>query len=415
VGFGDYGCTNARHQRIRCIEGGTETGTGDPRHPHHRLWNGKHGGGSHEVRGDGFHHETLFPGRPGDRRKKIFVTPSAGEQEKRETNYLPYQIVTSNPQMLKLLQLARRVAKSKATVLIQGESGTGKELIARYVCAHSDRCDQPFIAINCAAIPSNLLESEMFGYEKGAFTGATQRRIGKFELANMGTLFLDEISEMDVQLQAKLLRAIQESEIDRLGGRTPVPIDVRIIATTNISLRKAIEEKRFREDLYYRLNVITVTIPPLRDRRDDVPVLAAHFLEKHGRLNNQDPPQLAPETIQKLKDYRWPGNVRQLENVIEGALVLCEGQILLPEHVLLEDDEGNVTASEAAGCLTFPADRVISIPELEKAAIFHALTFTKGNKERAAQLLGISIRTLRNKLREYRQGDEQAQPLHSSA
>lgn len=345
--------------------------------------------------------------------RKIFVVHPSRMEAKGGTNYLPYQIVTENEQMMKLLRLLSRIAKSKATVLIQGESGTGKELVARYICAHSDRCDQPFVAVNCAAIPPNLLESEMFGYEKGAFTGATQRRIGKFELANTGTLFLDEISEMDIQLQAKLLRAIQESEIDRVGGRTPVPIDVRILATTNASLRQAIVEKRFREDLYYRLNVITVKIPPLRERRDDIRLLAIHFLDKYCRVNNRPRPQIATETIRRLENYDWPGNVRQLENIIEGALLVCDGNTLLPEHLLLDDPDRHERMAGEPGGLQFPAHRVVSIPELEQAAIFHALAFTKGNKELAARLLGISIRTLRNKLREYRDREGgPAQPLH---
>ncbi|MCX7982179.1 MAG: sigma-54 dependent transcriptional regulator [Syntrophales bacterium] len=334
--------------------------------------------------------------------KKVFTVAIDEQRTKVRAAFSPYQIVTRDEKMLRLLELLRRVAKSKATVLIQGESGTGKELLARYICAHSDRSEQPFVAVNCAAIPANLLESEMFGYEKGAFTGANQRKIGKFELANNGTLLLDEISEMDIQLQAKLLRAIQESEIDRVGGKTPIRVDVRIIATTNIPIRKAMEERKFREDLYYRLNVIPVKIPPLRERKEDIEYLTDYFLEKYCRINNRPLPRIAPETKNKLLSYDWPGNVRELENVIEGAILICDGATLLPEHLLIETDEKE-SRGVSVGEVIFPSDRVVSLYELEKAAIFHALSLTSGNREAAAKLLGISIRTLRNKLKEYRE------------
>lgn len=313
---------------------------------------------------------------------------------------MPFQIVTNDDKMRKLLKLLQHIAKSRTSVLIQGESGTGKELFARYICAHSDRSDQPFIAVNCAAIPANLLESEMFGFEKGAFTGAHQRKIGKFELANTGTLLLDEISEMDVQLQAKLLRAIQESEIDRLGGRTPIPVDVRIIATTNVNIRKAIEGKSFREDLYYRINVIPVKIPPLRERKEDIACLCGHFLRKYCRLNNRPVPEIDDGAMQRLMAHHWPGNVRELENAVEGAVLVCDGPNLLAEHLFIDDvlaEQGPVAAS-AAGNM----NNVLKISELEKAAIMNALQHTGGNREKAADLLGISIRTLRNRLNEYK-------------
>jgi len=344
--------------------------------------------------------------------KKIFTVSIDERRAKEKASYSPYQIVTRDEKMLEILKLMRRVAKSKATVLIQGESGTGKELLARYICAHSDRSEQPFVAVNCAAIPANLLESEMFGYEKGAFTGANQRKIGKFELANTGTILLDEISEMDIHLQAKLLRALQESEIDRLGGKTPIPVDVRVIATTNVSIRKAIEEKKFREDLYYRLNVIPVKIPPLRERRGDIEYLTDYFLEKYCRMNNRPLMQVVPETRKKLLSYDWPGNVRELENTIEGAVLLCEGNVLLPEYLLIEEGE-KYGGDGNSGEIIFPTDRVVSLEELERKAILHALSYTKGNREQAARLLGISIRTLRNKLNEYRQGEGWAHQLHS--
>jgi transcriptional regulator with PAS, ATPase and Fis domain len=256
----------------------------------------------------------------------------------------------------------------------------------------------PFIAINCAAVPHNLLESEMFGYEKGAFTGAAQRRMGKFELADRGTLLLDEISEMDIQLQAKLLRAIQESEIDRLGGRDPIPVDVRIIATTNSDLKRDIKEKKFREDLYYRLNVIPARIPSLRDRKGDIPILADYFLTKYAKINHKKKPKVVNEAFNFLNQYHWPGNVRELENVMERAVLISNEGHILPEHLVLEQDEkyssSQIPAPICSGNIT--------LREMEKNLIFETLKGLKGNKTKASQMLGISVRTMRNKLNEYK-------------
>jgi len=312
-------------------------------------------------------------------------------------------IITRNKAMLALLRLLKNVSKSKSSILIQGESGTGKELIARYIHRHSGRANMPFVAVNCAAIPHNLLESEMFGHEKGAFTGASRRKLGKFELAAGGTLLLDEISEMGIQLQAKLLRVIQESEVDRLGGSAPVPVDVRIIATTNADLKKYIEEKKFRDDLYYRLNVIPVRIPPLRERRGDVLLLCGHFLEKYSRLSGTTMPALSKEVEQILKGYGWPGNVRELENVIERAMLLSGGETILPEHLCLES-EGKKSGQPTEVSLKPDALEDLTLKETEKRLIFETLEKVEGNRTRASEILGISVRTIRNKLNEYKQG-----------
>ena len=316
----------------------------------------------------------------------------------------PREFITRDPGMLALLDMLKSVSKSKSTVLIQGESGTGKELIARYVYRYSNRSSMPFVAINCAAVPHNLLESEMFGYEKGAFTGAAQRRLGKFELADGGTLLLDEVSEMDIQLQAKLLRAIQESEIDRLGGKDPVVVDVRIIATSNADLKKDIKDKKFREDLYYRLNVIPVRVPPLRDRSGDIPLLADHFLTKYAQLNRKKKPRISADAMNLLNQHEWPGNVRELENVIERAVLICTDGLILQEHLILEGNE-----KPAAPCLPdgkeppqlFPTGGQ-TLRDMEKNLIFETLRDVKGNKTKASKMLGISVRTMRNKLNEYK-------------
>jgi DNA-binding NtrC family response regulator len=336
------------------------------------------------------------------------VLSSNGDSQKNDYDQTPSdieperKILSTHPKVMVLMELMRNVAKSKSSVLIQGESGTGKELFARFIHSQSHRNKMPFVAVNCAAIPHNLLESEMFGYERGAFTGASQRKIGKFEQADGGTLLLDEISEMDIQLQAKLLRVIQESEVDRLGGKEPVPIDVRIIATTNSDLQQAIEEKKFRSDLYYRLNVIPVKIPPLRDRNSDVSLLCEHFIKKYSRMNGRKPPALSSEALNRLEKYSWPGNIRELENLMERAVLIVNGSTIEGSHI---DLEGYGEIEHPVGAVPdHPQtgdDAPTTLREMEKTLIYKTLDKAHGNKTKASRILGISVRTMRNKLHEY--------------
>ena len=331
------------------------------------------------------------------------------------------EIVTQNQEMLNLLDVAQNIAKSKATVLIQSESGTGKELLAHYIHDPSERAGKPFVAVNCAALPDTLLESELFGYKKGAFTGANQDHRGKFEQAHTGTILLDEISEMALPLQAKLLRVLQEHEIDKVGGKEPIQVDVRVVATTNRGMLEMVESGKFREDLYFRLNVIPLALPALRERMDDLPVLVEHFLDKHSRLNKRERPTVSPETMAILRDYRWRGNVRELENVVERALLLCDGKEIKPHNLLMHSQMGKQSinqdlarattsqpTSEGAEEIPESKDSALgievgmSMKEAEKKLIFETLRETGGNRTKAAKILGISIRTLRNKLNEYR-------------
>jgi len=313
--------------------------------------------------------------------------------------------VTRDERMESLLKLLKNVSASSSSILIQGESGTGKELLARYIHNQSQRAHMPFVAVNCAAIPHHLLESEMFGYEKGAFTGASMRKAGKFELANGGTLLLDEIGEMDIQLQAKLLRVIQESEVDRLGAKAPVPVDVRIVSTTNADLKARIEEKKFRSDLYYRLNVIPITVPPLRNRKGDIAILASHFIRKYSSRNEKIPPALSSNALRLLEQYEWPGNVRELENVMERSVLLCGENVIRPEHLCLEQDDASIPSSD--GSVDISAVDVkrfdgITLRDVERKLIFETLEQVNGNRTRASEILGISVRTMRNKLNEYK-------------
>ncbi len=303
--------------------------------------------------------------------------------------------VTEDPNTLRLLDFAKNVAPTNSTVLILGESGTGKEMFASYIHQFSGRHERPYVAVNCAALPENLAESELFGHEKGAFTGAANRKLGKFELANNGTIVLDEISEMPIPLQAKLLRTLQEKEIDRVGGSKPLSINARIIAISNVDLKQAVREGKFREDLYYRINVIPFKIPPLRQRRTDIPVLAHHFLKKYCAANNKGPMGLAEETISLLCKQEWKGNVRELENTMERAVIMSNSDILQPEQIFF----GSAVDSRIHAT---PFKAGTSVKEMEKELIFNTLEQVNDNRTHAAKLLGISIRTLRNKLREYR-------------
>jgi len=319
-------------------------------------------------------------------------------------------MVVKDPGMLAVLGLADQIAASDASILITGESGVGKEVIARYVHQKSRRAQKPFISVNCAAIPENLLESELFGHEKGAFTGAVARRIGKFEEANGGTLLLDEISEMDARLQAKLLRAIQEREIDRVGGAKPVKVDIRILATSNRDLAQAVKEGTFREDLLYRLNVVNLKLPALRERPGDIIALAEYFVRKYATANGAPERPLSGEARRRLVAHRWPGNVRELENAMHRAVLLAsgpeieEGAIRLPDGQPLAAADPHVRTAQAASFAAETATRAFvgqTVAEMEQQLILDTLTHCLGNRTHAANILGISIRTLRNKLKEY--------------
>ncbi|WP_298379585.1 sigma-54 dependent transcriptional regulator [Azospirillum sp.] len=378
-----------------------------------------------------------------------------------------HSIVCSDPAMLATLRLADQVAPSDASVMITGESGTGKELMARYIHRKSRRSNEPFVAVNCAAIPENLLESELFGHEKGAFTGAVARRLGKFEEANNGTLLLDELSEMHPRLQAKLLRAIQEKEIDRIGSAQPVKINVRILATSNRNLESEVRSGNFREDLYFRLNVFAVAIPSLRERPADIPMIAEHFLKKYAEANGLGDKRLTEDALLMLKAHHWRGNVRELENTMHRAVLLSRGEEVGPEAIMLTSQmlapEGSAQASipanspvanpfagpggtvpaaipsalqpttpplviappaalptsygpkgakgpgygngnGGAGNTTLQALIGRTVADVERDLILETLTHCLGNRTHAANILGISIRTLRNKLKQY--GDE---------
>jgi DNA-binding NtrC family response regulator len=311
-----------------------------------------------------------------------------------------------------LKEVIRKVAPTEATVLIQGENGTGKELVAREVYHGSGRASGPYIKVNCAAMPENLIESEFFGHEKGSFTGATERRIGRFELADGGTLLLDEVSEIPLHLQAKLLRVLQEREFERVGGSKTIKVDVRMLATTNRDLRRAVEKGDFREDLFYRLNVVPIQSPPLRERRDDIALLAEHFLAGFARKHGVQVAGFAPGSVAALEEHAWPGNIRELQNTIERAVILTESGAPIDLGAL--NLHGAIRAGSAPVSRPVAVERspegggpvangypVKPLHELERQHILYALKETGGNRTRAADLLQISIRTLRNKLKEY--------------
>ena len=311
----------------------------------------------------------------------------------------PGNIIGRSPAIQHLLETVAQVAPTEATALITGESGTGKELIAGAIHHNSPRKDNAFIKLNCAAITESLLESELFGHEKGSFTGADRRKDGKFLLANKGTLFLDEIGEMPLAMQAKLLRVLQEKELTRVGGEQVIPVDVRVVTATNKNLKTLVQQGAFREDLFYRLNVVTLHLPPLRERRDDIPLLAQHFLEMFAAKNRKTVTGFTPQAMQYLLSYAWPGNVRELMNTIERGIVLCRGQHL---------DREDISPSTLEEKSTPPADpaktdvkTIIPLEEVEKQTILDALTLTDGNKSETARQLGITRRTLHQKLKKY--------------
>ena len=329
-------------------------------------------------------------------------------QTKQNTKVQPTikTLVTEDPKLLDILKLAKSVAISRSTILIQGESGTGKELLAVYIHENSGFNDEPYVAVNCAALPDTLAESELFGHEKGAFTGAVNRKMGKFELAKHGTVVLDEISEMTLPLQAKLLRVLQEREIDRVGGSRSVPMHARVVAISNVDLKKAISQNKFREDLYYRINVVPFTIPALDERKGDIPLLVEHFLEKYAQLNNQEKKKISDAAMTQLVNKEWKGNIRELENSIERAVLIGSGPELLPEHLFF-DPADSPSRSQSHSVLSMWAGTTVK--EMEKQLITKTLEEVNDNRTHAAELLGISIRTLRNKLREYKQELEASQ------
>jgi DNA-binding NtrC family response regulator len=331
------------------------------------------------------------------------------------------ELVYRDEAMAHVIKLAQQIAPSDASILITGESGTGKEVLARYVHMRSSRCRGAFICVNCAAIPEQLLESELFGHEKGAFTGAIARRVGKFEEANGGTLLLDEVSEMDVRLQAKLLRALQERVIDRVGGGRPVPVDIRIIATSNRNLTEAVREGTFREDLLFRLNVVNLKIPPLRERPADILELAQHFARKYATANGIPQRALGSEAKRQLAANRWPGNVRELENTMHRAVLLATGDEIATDAIIAPDgmrlDSAKPPAVAHAALAAEAVTRALvgrTVACVERDLILETLKHCLGNRTHAANILGISIRTLRNKLNEYAADGVPVPPPHGS-
>ena len=318
------------------------------------------------------------------------VVENLSLRQRLEDHYRFENIITKSSKMQRMIELIKVVAKSNATVLITGESGTGKELVARALHSQSHRQSKPFVAVSCAALPESLLESELFGHEKGSFTGAYARKKGKFEFANGGTLFLDEIGEMSANIQVHLLRVLEEKEFSRVGGNEPIKVDVRVVSATNKDLRKAIEKGEFREDLYYRLNVVPIELPPLRERKEDIPLLARHFLNKFALENKKEVSEFSPEATEFLLGYDWPGNVRELENAIERAAILAKDSLI----TIADLPQENMSLARS----TMPEK---NLREVEKEHILDVLGETGGNYSEAARLLGITRMTLYKKAREY--------------
>ena len=312
------------------------------------------------------------------------------------------RIIGRSEKILSVAQIVQKVAPTKTTVLLIGESGTGKELFARAIHNLSDRKKYPFVPINCAAIPRDLLESELFGHEKGSFTGADAKKLGKFELADKGTIFLDEIGDMDLIIQSKLLRAIEAGDIERVGAVKAINVDVRIVAASNKDLEKAMEEKNFREDLYYRLNVFPISIPPLRERSEDIPLLAEYFINKYCNEIKTPVKSLSKNSLDMLMHYHWKGNVRELENAIERAVILCDDDVIQSEHITLSRQYGTGSAITQVGNGTLEVVAKEALRAAETERIRSALKETKGNKSRAAEILQVSYKTLLTKIKEYR-------------
>jgi DNA-binding NtrC family response regulator len=337
----------------------------------------------------------------------VKVNHYLSHEEAEETGY---ELLGRSPAMQALRDLIRKVARTQATVLVQGESGTGKELVSRAIYRESPRANAPFIKVNCAAIPENLIESEFFGHEKGAFTGALNKREGRFELAHAGTILLDEISEVSPQVQAKLLRVLQERELERVGGNRTIKVDVRVIATTNRNLEESVARKEFRQDLFFRLNVVPILVPPLRERKEDILHLAEQFMHRFTRKHGVRVNGISPACRSALLAHDWPGNVRELQNVVERAVILCpDGEELSTAHLGFQPSGTGPSAAAAATPATPAAtataavspESIVPLDQLERQAILHSLDICRGNRTHAAKHLGISIRTMRNKLKEY--------------
>ena len=330
---------------------------------------------------------------------RVFAIQMLPKEEPSKPTKIPQfaEMVGQSEKMQRIFEAIRLAAPSKATILVQGETGTGKELVARAIHRLSSRHDKPFVSINCATMPEGLVESELFGHEKGAFTGAIARRKGRFEIAHRGTLLLDEVSEVPLPIQAKLLRVIQEGEFERVGSTTPLKTDVRLVATTNRVLEEEVQKRRFREDLFYRLNVIPMKLAPLSERPEDIPLLVEHFLEKYNRGGGLSK-KMSPEALELLQQFDWPGNIRQLENVIERAVVMSRGEVLQCEHLQLEMPRTTSTAALEESS-SFSG---LTLWEAEMRLILDTLKAQGGNRTKTTQVLGISVRTLRNKLSEYR-------------